>query len=97
MSALTATLSQHGVRAEKDRVEGKLTAGLYEIDASVSSQFVSGLLMALPLLDGDSELHLRGTVVSAPYIGITLEVLAAAGIFVEKTAQYNMLKIKKMC
>ena len=92
MSALTATLSQHGVRAEKDRVEGKLTAGLYEIDASVSSQFVSGLLMALPLLDGDSELHLRGTVVSAPYIGITLEVLAAAGIFVEKTAQGFLIR-----
>ena len=84
MGALTAALSAHGVKATAHSVCGKLTAGRYEIDATVSSQFVTGLLMALPILQGDSEITLLGRAVSAPYINITLEVLAKAGITVKK-------------
>ena len=87
MDALTRTLSAHGAKAEALSVCGKLTAGRYEIDATVSSQFVTGLLMALPLLVGDSEIVLLGRAVSAPYIDITLEVLKEAGITVLRTAE----------
>ena len=50
---------------------GKLLPGVYKLDASISSQYVSGLLLALPLLDGDSELVLEGNIVSKNYIDIT--------------------------
>ena len=85
MAALTEALAAHGVTATANSVRGKLTAGVYEIDATISSQFVTGLLLALPLLAGDSEIRLVGRAVSAPYIDITLEVLAKAGVEVKKT------------
>lgn len=85
MAALTTALSAHGVRATANEVKGQLTSGRYEIDATVSSQFVTGLLMALPLLAGDSEIVLCGRAVSAPYIEITLDVLEKAGIEIERT------------
>ena len=85
MDALTKTLSAHGAVATAHSVKGQLTPGRYEIDATVSSQFVTGLLMALPLLDGDSEIVLLGRAVSAPYIEITLDVLARAGVSAERT------------
>jgi len=50
-------------------VQGKLTAGDYAVDGGVSSQFISGLLFALPLLGGDSTLTVTGKIESAPYIG----------------------------
>ena len=84
MDALTKTLSKHGAEATAHSVKGRLTAGRYEIDATVSSQFVTGLLMALPLLAGDSEIVLLGRAVSAPYIEITLDVLSKAGVDVER-------------
>ncbi len=83
--ALTEALSAHGALIDGLSVKGRLTAGVYEIDATVSSQFITGLLMALPLLDGDSEIVLLGRTVSAPYIDITLEVLRVAGITAERT------------
>lgn len=59
---------------------GKLRPGHYRIDGNVSSQFISGLLMALPLLDGESYLELLGSVESKPYIDMTLQTLAQFGI-----------------
>ena len=59
---------------------GKLRPGHYRIDGGVSSQFISGLLMALPLLEGESQLELMGRVESKPYIDMTLDVLAKFGV-----------------
>lgn len=59
---------------------GKLRAGHYRIDADVSSQFISGLLMALPLLDGESRLELMGKIASRPYIAMTEQVLRDFGV-----------------
>ncbi len=58
-------------------VQGKLTAGMYTIDGGVSSQFISGLLFALPLLSGNSSLTVTGRIESVPYIGMTLDALDA--------------------
>ncbi len=58
-------------------VQGKLTSGTYAVDGGVSSQFISGLLFALPLLSGDSRLAVTGKIESAPYIGMTLDALAS--------------------
>ncbi len=58
-------------------VKGGLTSGRYCIDGGVSSQFISGLLFALPLLSGESQLHVTGRVESAPYIGMTEDAMAS--------------------
>lgn len=58
---------------------GKLTPGDYTIDLSLSSQFFSGLLIALSLIKGQSSLYGTGNAVSAPYIGMTLSALHTFG------------------
>lgn len=59
---------------------GRLRPGAFEIPGDVSSQFVSGLLFALPLLEGDSRISVRPPVESRPYIDITADILKKAGI-----------------
>ena len=61
-------------------VEGALTPGDYRLAGNVSSQFISGLLFALPLLPGDSQLHLIPPVESRSYIDMTRAVQAAFGV-----------------
>ena len=61
-------------------VNGKLKAGNYEIDGNISSQFITGLLYSLPLLDGDSKLTINKNLESKGYIDLTLEMLKLAGI-----------------
>lgn len=56
----------------------------YVIPGNVSSQFVSGLLMALPLADWDSEIEIDGVLESSAYVDLTESVLKDAGIFIEK-------------
>ena len=56
-------------------VTGKLTAGNYAVDGGISSQFISGLLFALPLLTGDSSLSVTGRIESAPYIDMTVDAI----------------------
>ena len=60
-------------------VSGKLTSGRFEIDGGLSSQFITGLLLALPIIDGDSEIALTSKLNSKPYIDITLGVLRDFG------------------
>ena len=57
------------------RCTGKLKPGRYCIDGSVSSQFISGLMMALPLIDGESSLEITGNIESIPYVDMTARVL----------------------
>lgn len=68
-------------RAEGNRflVSGKLKGGKIEIDADVSSQFISGLLLALPVVDGNSCVIMKNKVFSRPYIDITLDVVKDFG------------------
>ena len=61
-------------------VRGRLSAGEYAVDAGVSSQFVSGLLFALPLLPGDSVIRLLPPVESRSYLAMTLQALHGSGV-----------------
>ena len=63
----------------------ELKPGVQELAGNVSSQFVSGLLFALPLLDGDSEIRLSSPLASRGYVAMTLGVLKAYGVHVEAT------------
>ena len=75
----------HGARISGHGVSGKLKSGVYYLNAGVSSQFVSGLLLALSATDGESEIILRGEKVSAGYIDITVSVLREFGVKVDVT------------
>ena len=74
-------------------VKGKLSTGDFKIDGSVSSQFITGLLFALPLLDGDSRITIEGNLTSKGYIDITLNVLKRFGIKIEND-NYQFFTIK---
>jgi 3-phosphoshikimate 1-carboxyvinyltransferase len=65
---------------------GQLTGGRYRIPGNVSSQFISGLLLALPLLEADSLIEVGGAVESRPYVDITLAALKTFGIGVRTNA-----------
>ncbi len=74
------------------KVSGALEPGTYEIDGSISSQFISGLLLALPVTHAKSTIIITGEIQSAPYIEMTLQVLKEFGIETEFTD--NTIKIK---
>ena len=59
---------------------GKLESGAYRLRGDISSQFISGLLFALPLLLGDSTLTLEGEIQSAPYIEMTMDAIRQFGV-----------------
>lgn len=67
-------------RADELRLQGPLSPGEYRIPGDISSQFVSGLLFALPLLGSDSVLRILPPVESRPYIDMTRAVLRAFGV-----------------
>lgn len=74
-------------------VRGPLQGGVVEVDGSLSSQFITGLLMALPLSVMDTRLVVRNPK-SVPYIAMTLKVLQAFGIEVSYTEGYTEFSIK---
>jgi 3-phosphoshikimate 1-carboxyvinyltransferase len=65
--------------------KGTLQSGIYKIPADISSQYISGLLMALPLLQEDSEIQLTTEVQSTGYIEMTLQALREFDIQIHKT------------
>lgn len=73
--------------ADRITVKGRLNSGVYEVAGNISSQFISGLLFALPLLDGDSEIRILPPVESKPYIDMTVQALSQFGIHVELSSQ----------
>lgn len=74
-------------------VNGRLRPGKYTLPGDVSSQFVSGLLFALPLLEGDSELVITSPLESSSYVDLTLSCLKKYGILIENH-QHQVYKIK---
>lgn len=86
---LKRALAQHGVRVEGDslpfRISGRLQGGIYALPGNISSQFITGLLFALPLCPEDSELHLSTSLVSGAYVRMTESVLQQYGIRVHRT------------
>ena len=71
--------------------EGRLTAGEYTVPGGVSSQFITGLLFALPLLSGDSRITLIPPVESRSYLSLTLQALRDAGVSVSWTDQNALI------
>ncbi len=90
-------LGEKGVKVvcdgEKIVLSGRLKSGIYTLRGDVSSQYVSGLLFALPMLDGDSEIRVLPPVESRAYIDLTIDVLKKAGIEIAEKEK-NVFSIK---
>lgn len=83
-------LPEHNVECESDgglplKINGKLTAGDYELAGNVSSQYITGLLLALPILEGDSRIILTTELQSKPYVDMTVKIMADYGVEALKT------------
>lgn len=67
------------------RIGGRLQAGDYHVPGDISSQFITGLLFALPLCDGDSQIILTSPLQSSDYVKMTLETLKSFHIEITET------------
>ena len=65
--------------------KGKLTGGTFRVEGNISSQFITGLLLALPLCEQDSEIILTSPLQSEPYVNITIDCMKHFGVTVSKT------------
>lgn len=75
-------------------VKGHLNPKTYVVKGNVSSQFISGLLFSLPLLEGDSIIKIVPPVESIDYVKITIDVLRMFAIEIEEDFEHNQIKIK---
>lgn len=83
-------LPKHGVQIECNgflpaRLLGRLKNGNYEVNGNVSSQYITGLLMALASLEGDSAVVLKTPLQSKPYVDMTVKVLDDYGVKIKET------------
>lgn len=99
MGALADVLAAHGMsfeRASADELpvtcNGTLQGGKFTLPGNISSQYLTGLLFALPLAATDSEIEVTGGLTSASYIDMTIYALRVAGISVER--RNNIFRIK---
>ncbi len=87
LTPIYPVLEEHGCRLSAEgkfplSVTGQLQGDVFEINGSLSSQFVSGLLMAAPLLGHTCHIRVTGEMASYPYIALTIEALSRFGVTV---------------
>jgi 3-phosphoshikimate 1-carboxyvinyltransferase len=93
LGELLKTMHQNGVTYTYEKADaylplhltGKLSAGNFSLPGDISSQYLTGLLFALPLLSGDSNLILTSPLQSSPYLEMTLSRLRLFQIQIEET------------
>lgn len=98
MSMIEDALTKLGVKCSSTcgflplTIQGPLRGGTCEIDGSVSSQLLTGLLMSLPLASQDSEISVKN-LKSKPYIDMTIQILRSFGISIDNE-DYDLFRIK---
>lgn len=100
ISPLKEEMEKKGVTFHTDNefplhLSGKLQSGEYELAGNISSQFITGLLMSLPLLDGDSKIKLIPPIESKSYIDMTISVLKKFGIKIGEHENLYTIKGKQ--
>jgi len=92
LAPVAAALGKRPVFVKRGRLAARpaieyptLAAGRHELSGGVSSQFVTGLLFALPLLKDNSEIRFTSPLESRGYVDLTLQVLEGAGVRIEET------------
>lgn len=89
MEVFISELREHGcdISVGEDgsiSLKGALTAGSYFVPGNISSQYISGLLMSLPLLNVDSTVNIPDRIESEPYVKLTVSILEKAGILLQR-------------
>ncbi len=97
IAPLLECLSANGAEFSYDgalplTMRGGLNSGTFRIAGDISSQFISGLIFALPTLDGDSVVEIVGKLESSKYIDMTVDAVSRFGIKVERNG--NLIKIR---
>ncbi len=96
LSPLREQMEQNGCDFVGDKlpitVKGKLKSGEFYLSGDVSSQFVSGLLMALPKLDGDSKIIITSPLQSKGYVDMTIKTLSLFGVKIEEIQNGYFIK-----
>lgn len=72
------------------KLKGKLSGGKYSVRGDISSQFISGLMFALPNLEGDSVIDITGKLESGSYLNLTLKALADFGVRISRVDENTM-------
>ena len=98
--ALCDALALHGIEFEKQTPDaelpltcrGSLAAGNYRLPGNISSQYLTGLLFALPLLEQESTIEITDGLTSASYIDMTIDAVRRAGITISNKG--NIYEIK---
>ncbi len=98
MKALVSALGELGA-VFKDlaftlplEVKGPLQGGVCRLPGNISSQYFSALLLVLPLLKRESEIHIEGELVSKSYIDLTIALMKEFGVFVEERGKVFKIK-----
>ena len=98
MGPLLDALSQMGVECSSDggkppvAIKGSNSGGKVAIDGGVSSQFITSLLITSPMLSRDTEITIKGRMVSEPYIDVTTHIMGLFGADVRRNG--NVFKVK---
>ncbi len=88
-------LKDHGAEFSKDKlplgISGKLSGGDFYFDGSVSSQYITGVLLASPLTGEECRIHINGALQSKPYVDLTVKVMKDFGVDVtEENGTYTV-------
>lgn len=95
IAPLLDEMKKHGITCNDAfplHTSGKLTGGKFRIAGNISSQFITGLLLALPLCEEESEIEIIPPVESKPYIDITTKVLSVFGADISENR--NVYKVR---
>ncbi|MDO4541233.1 MAG: 3-phosphoshikimate 1-carboxyvinyltransferase [Bacillota bacterium] len=96
MDPLLREVRQKGITVKGEKlplkIGGKLKPGKFTLPGDISSQFISGLLFALPLLEGDSEIEITTPTQSKAYIDMTLDTLKLFGVKIEEEKNGYFIK-----
>lgn len=88
---------KQGIKYETDSgklplcIKGALSPGSFQLEGNISSQFISGLMFALPLLEGDSQITVTTELESKPYIDLTMKALKAFSVYIENNEYRNFI------
>ena len=97
LGVYTDLLPKHGVECITSgglpfEIKGQLASGKFDVPGDISSQFITGLLFALPLLDGDSVIHLTSPLQSKGYIDMTISVQKQFGVEINVDGEDYIIK-----
>ncbi len=99
ISDLMNEMKEHGVSFSSDKLpfttKGLLKSGVFTLPGDVSSQYISGLLLAGPLLEGKTEIKLETELESKPYVDITIDVLSKFGVEVKSSGRSYIIDSQK--